>query len=819
MIKINLKFPKHPRWLPMAALAVVLTSILAFLFVRTQGHDASSYFENVTVVRQIKQLDARWELDVMKSKMGINANYDSLVDPLSELNRLHEELRTAVSGAQGAAAAKLAATDEAFDAAIEEKTRLIEHFKSHNSVLRNSLMFLPTAAADIQKASDQAGLRRVSAAVNVALRETLVYSLTPSDEAAARIKAELDALSVSGAWLPAEMKDSLGVFTSHVRAVLREQPIVNDLLSGIAAVPTTTHIDEFDRLLGEERKKVDQQTQQDGLFLLIFATALVALLLYAAVRLIRSHAVINRVNKQLHEANAGLERRVGERTFELLAANTTLTATQSAIRNLLDNADQGFLTISSDLSVGDQSSAACEAILGEAPAGKSIISLLCRNTPQDTAAAMRATLESVFRDSDDFARELKLELLPAEFSLDGKTIKAGYKFLADSGRVMLILTDVTQTRQLAEAVEREGKRLEMTVLAFTEGEAFAALVNDYQKFLGAELPPLIQRIEIPAAASELRRHLHTYKGLLAQFSFHCSPRCLNDVETALAAQPSWTAEAAREAIKPEALRAELELDLAGVTDILGPDFASSGRRVVLSQRQLQAMEKVARATLASEEGRAVSPPLRLLLQTIAGLGMLDVKAALSLHSRGAPALADRLEKQLAPISVEGADVGLPPERYGEFFRSLVHVFRNAVDHGVEGPEERLRAGKSPDGLIHCDVREEDGWLEVLIEDDGAGVNRSALEAKLVAAGEARSKVENLSLVELVFREGLSSRDTASEISGRGVGLSAVKAELDHLDGSVEVETEQGAGTRFRFRLPIASPNSSASNVSTMKVAI
>ncbi|MDP3736920.1 MAG: MHYT domain-containing protein [Hyphomonadaceae bacterium] len=517
-----------------------------------------------------------------------------------------------------------------------------------------------------------------------------------------------------------------------------------------------------------------------------------------------------------------------DRRFELLAdreaeglraANKALTDSQGAIRNLLDNADQGFLTISSDLSVGDQSSAACEAILGEAPAGKSIIALLCRNTPHDTASAMQATLESVFRDSDDFARELKLELLPTEFGLDGKSIKAGYKFLADSGRVMLILTDVTQTRQLAEAVEREGKRLAMTVLAFTEGEAFAALVNDYQKFLGAELSPLIQRIEIPAAAGELRRHLHTYKGLLAQFSFHCSPRCLNDIETALAAQPSWTAEAAREAIKPQRLTAELELDLAGVTDILGPDFATSGRRIVLSQRQLQAMEKVARAMLASEEGRAVSPPLRLLLQTIAGLGMLDVKAALALHSRGAPALADRLEKQLAPIRVKGADVGLPPERFGEFFRSLVHVFRNAIDHGIERPEQRLLAGKSPDGLIQCDVREENGWVEVLIKDDGAGVDRSVLEAKLIAAGEEKSKVGNLPLVDLVFREGLSSRDTASDISGRGVGLSAVKAELDRVDGSVEVETEQGAGTLFRFRLPVAGTSSTASNVFVTGVAI
>ncbi|MDP3740136.1 MAG: ATP-binding protein [Hyphomonadaceae bacterium] len=402
--------------------------------------------------------------------------------------------------------------------------------------------------------------------------------------------------------------------------------------------------------------------------------------------------------------------------------------------------------------------------------------------------------------------------MPTEFGLDRKSIKVSYKFLADSGRLMLVLTDITQTTLLTETVERERKRLEMIVLAVTEGEAFAALVSDYEKFLTEELPQLIERIENPSDASELSRRLHTYKGLLAQFSFHCSPRFVHDVETRLAAEAAWTPQIVRDAVGADVLFAELKRDLASVTDVLGPDFAPSGRRVFLSQRQLQAIEQVARATLASDEGRAVSPPLRLLLQTLASVGMLDVKAALALHSRGAPALADRLQKRLAPIRVEGDDASLSPERYGEFFRSLVHVFRNAIDHGIEAPEERELAGKPADGSIICDVRDRGDWLDVVIEDDGRGVNRSALQDKLIAGGEERLKVESLSLEELVFREGLSSRSAANEVSGRGVGLAAVKAELDRLGGSASVETKQGVGTRFRFHLPTGTASAPARDI-------
>jgi chemotaxis protein histidine kinase CheA len=182
--------------------------------------------------------------------------------------------------------------------------------------------------------------------------------------------------------------------------------------------------------------------------------------------------------------------------------------------------------------------------------------------------------------------------------------------------------------------------------------------------------------------------------------------------------------------------------------------------------------------------------------------LLDVKAALALHGRVAPALAARLEKQLAPIVVAGDDVALPPGQFGDFFRSLVHVFRNAVDHGIETPEERELCGKSTDGAIRCEVRDGGDCVEVAISDDGRGVDRPALEAKLARGGVVAE--ESQTLEDLVFREGLSSRRETTDVSGRGVGLAAVKHELDRLGGTVTVMSEVGAGACFRFRLPTLS---------------
>jgi two-component system, NtrC family, sensor kinase len=320
---------RNVAWGVTAGMALALGSILAFLYLKTQTHDASEYFANVALLRQLKQLDARWELDVLKSKMGINTNYDALVDPLVSLNELREKLQTDMATQGDAEPARLAKFSAAFQAAIEEKTRLIEHFKSRNSVLRNSLAFLPTAAHELERAMREAGaqgdaLKKFSATVNELLLGSLVFSQSPSEDKAADIQGELARLVVDEEREPAGVRDELNVFAAHVRAVLREQPAVNGLLNSIAVVPTAASIDALDNVLAGEQREAELQTQQYRKYLLIFSAALAALFVYAAISLIRSGATINRVNRELQRANSTLEERVRERTCELKEAQSEL---------------------------------------------------------------------------------------------------------------------------------------------------------------------------------------------------------------------------------------------------------------------------------------------------------------------------------------------------------------------------------------------------------------------------------------------------------------------------------------------------------------
>lgn len=329
--------PKQLTWLPMAVLGTLLASALVFLYAKTRDYDPSNYFENVALLRQLKQLDAHWELDAMKSKIGINKTYDPLVDPLLDLNSLQQQLGVAAAGQESHDARALAGSIKAFENALQKKAGLVEHFKSHNAILRNSLVFLPTAAEDVLGLVSQGTQRPRGTSGNIAeqvskiLLASLVYDQAASDDKAAEIESELERLVADKKNLPLEIGDRVDIFISHARTVLREHKVVNGLLNSIAAAPTAARIDDINTILNSEQQRASEQAQEYRQYLLVFAAALIGLFLYAAIRLIRSHAVINRVNKELQQANDNLEQRVQQRTRELREAQAELvTAARQA---------------------------------------------------------------------------------------------------------------------------------------------------------------------------------------------------------------------------------------------------------------------------------------------------------------------------------------------------------------------------------------------------------------------------------------------------------------------------------------------------------
>jgi two-component system chemotaxis sensor kinase CheA len=148
------------------------------------------------------------------------------------------------------------------------------------------------------------------------------------------------------------------------------------------------------------------------------------------------------------------------------------------------------------------------------------------------------------------------------------------------------------------------------------------------------------------------------------------------------------------------------------------------------------------------------------------------------------------------VQISTERLRLPAERWAPFWAAFAHAVRNAVDHGVEQPEAREAAGKPRVGTLRMSTAVQGEELVVAIEDDGAGVPWELVRAKAAARGLPHTTRDEL--VEALFADRLSTRDHVTTLSGRGVGLGAVREAIRKLGGRVEVDSLPGRGARFAF---------------------
>ncbi|MBK6690123.1 MAG: Hpt domain-containing protein [Deltaproteobacteria bacterium] len=465
----------------------------------------------------------------------------------------------------------------------------------------------------------------------------------------------------------------------------------------------------------------------------------------------------------LRSLSNSLEEQVAARTRSLSALTDHLTLIQDTIGDALIPIDlRGRV-------VGKPSARSVEWFDAEPSQD-----LIRRLAPDDRRFQSTLALGLLQLEEEFLPEEVALAQLPAALERGGRHYHLEYRGLpAVEGRRALLLTVSDVTDRIEADQERARRTEQHTVVAqiLRDADGFRAFRAEARELL-----------DLAIDADEARdrgRALHTLKGNAAVFGFGRIAMACQRAEDYLASHGA----AVLSLEEQEALRATFQQSFREVEHFLLEDDAIRVAR-----------DEVA-ALLATIRDRASYEQIAQQLQawSLAPLG--PVLERLASHTRR---LAARLEKDVE-IAILQDNLRVDVGSYGAFFSNLVHVMRNAIDHGLESPEERVARGKPPQGRIQVKVTRGAAGLELEVQDDGRGINWEAIRARAEAQGlPARSPKE---LMEAMFTDGITTTDRPNDISGRGVGLAALRMACQDLGILLEVHSEPGLGTTFRFSLP------------------
>jgi len=463
----------------------------------------------------------------------------------------------------------------------------------------------------------------------------------------------------------------------------------------------------------------------------------------------------------------------------LLEANRlSLQDSQQKLKTLLDSIPQVIFSLDRNLIVVSESSAPIERMFGTGTSGKSVAEIL------PFSSANIEALQLAFSGVD---WELIADALPRELQSGGRTMSCAFlpaKVAGDLASVTLIVEDITDKRRMQDAWERTN----------AENRALIGVASSREEFLDLFYMAR-DAIHHVHSYGELSMLTHSLKGGFAGLECHeFSSLCH-------AAEDSWresqyTPEQGREFV--ECLNRALDRFLSAHRDVLqlsiNEDSQDSRRSVKVEELALKRLYDAANQCriepeiISMIEGLTEKPVTEVL-------GWLENTWQKTLMSEG---------KEGNPIVWEGGNTRISREPYRQLLQSFVHIVRNTVDHGIEPPDERVMNGKSEYGTLSISTRFESGTYFITFRDDGRGIDPQAVLAVAAKRGIAvRENMTREEVLMLLAAPGLSSKETVTELSGRGIGLDVVRYEAQQLGGDLSIRSEAGRGAEitvwFKYR--------------------
>ena len=374
--------------------------------------------------------------------------------------------------------------------------------------------------------------------------------------------------------------------------------------------------------------------------------------------------------------------------------------------------------------------------------------------------------------------------------------------------------DVSDAVRLEERLEKERAQNDMQIeMLATILNVEPKIINDFivntkvhiEKMNNILKNPGSSQFELETKLKSIYREMHSLKGEASALKLHSFTKIASEAEDKLFAMQNQGTLSGNDFL-PLAVHLDDLLSLSNTIEVLG-ERINQASPVAMANQQSSTEQVVSSSVTSAPVHITTTNAIDLEDDGTIDLGN-NVRGLTEYYQEFANEIASRQQKSVT-LETQGVNDQNIPESLATAAREItIQMLRNAIVHGIEKPAQREAAGKSATGHIKLSLENTGEKLNIILQDDGQGINFETIKRRLIAMGKnTAEEAEMLSqnqLLSALFISGFTTRDAADEDGGRGVGLDIIKDRVKELNGQLKVNTEKGKMTRFIISLPITS---------------
>ena len=508
---------------------------------------------------------------------------------------------------------------------------------------------------------------------------------------------------------------------------------------------------------------------------------------------------VEKVYEEYEERLKVAARNIELSSKELTSAFHAVEKLNTSINAMLDSLGQGLLFFDEEGICSEIYSKACIEIFDAEPSNMYLPKFL-KFDPEQTQT-FQSWLKIIFSNPSAMSFDDLKELLPSEIvNSKGMIIELDYKpmYVVENmlTGILLIATDVTNQKEAEKKIREiqlNAKKLESIA---SDRNGFYGFLTDLSNFVDH-----IREIGFEEMLNEQKdvmlRSLHTFKGHAASFNLQILPKKIHNLESVIRDNETEASKELETALQE--FKASIDKNVQIAQQLFGNEFMSQKDVKNVQIKQLEELNDTVAKHVKDEAAKK-------LIQNYIRQELLSTPIFELFYPfrREIKRLAEEQGKPIPNVLIEGENIRIIPSEYSHFFKSLIHLARNIVDHGLETAEQRVSRSKTPQGnVMVCITPQTDGMFEVTIEDDGRGINPDLIRSVLAKKDIDVANENDEQVINHIYDYQFSSNTSVTETSGRGIGMNAIQESVTDMGGSCKVTSDfkNSKGSKFYFLLP------------------